>query len=268
MMEYGSWSTWTDADKLTRSEMDEVLKDYLGLSLDQMSGYGLYRMNYVEETDAYYHFHGDTNRMGDPVMDWGWKQGDFVTLFYEGVASGEGSWFQGEFKVVLEQTPGDWRFRSNEYCRIDGSTVTYIAEPDTFTGDWEPAPVTVYELETDKTLSASDPDAALANVRERYGDSAEEAISVCWTDGSDVPLYIFIMGLTYAGDTEAYFVGGDGSVAKLPIPADIEPGSVYYETEPLLMTLYYGREEGETYTSWTYTMLIPTGELFESVSSW
>ena len=34
------------------------------------------------------------------------------------------------------------------------------------------------------------------------------------------------------------------------------------------MTLYYGREDEETYTSWTYTLLVPTGELFESVSVW
>ena len=54
-------------------------------------------------------------------------------------------------------------------------------------------------------------------------------------------------------------------MALLPIPADIEPGTVYYETDTLLMTLYYGREEGDSYTSWVYTLLVPTGELFELV---
>ena len=98
----------------------------------------------------------------------------------------------------------------------------------------------------------------------------EEVLSVCWPQDpeAEVPSYIFIMGLTYAGDTEAYFIGADGTVALLPIPADIAPGSVYYETDPLLMTFYYGREEGEAYTGWTYTLLIPTGELFETVSKW
>jgi hypothetical protein len=269
MLEYGSWSTWTDADKLSREEMDEILKDYLGLGLDEMSGYGLYRMNYVAETDAYYHFHGDTNRMGDPVMDWGWKQGDFVTLFYEGAASGESSWFQGEFRVVLEQTPGDWRFRSNEYCDVTGDTVTYVADPDTFVGDWEPAPVTMTMLEADEALSAADFDTAVANVRARFADGVEEAYSVCPAPGGgDAPYYAFLLGLTYAGDTEAYFVGGDGTAAKLPIPADIVPGEVYYETETLLMTLYYGKESGDSYTSWTYTLLIPTGEVFECVTVW
>ena len=97
----------------------------------------------------------------------------------------------------------------------------------------------------------------------------EEANSVCpSTDGGDTPYYMFLLGLTYAGDTEAWFIGGDGTAAKLPIPADVEPGGVYYESDSLLLVFSYGREEGETYTNWAYTLLIPTGELFESVSVW
>ena len=190
-------------------------------------------------------------------------------MFYQGAASGESSWFQGEFRVVLEQTPGDWRFRSNEYCDVKDGAVEYVADPDTFVGEWEHAPVNVTTLEADETLSAADFDAAAANVRARYADGAEEAFSVCPAPGGgDTPYYAFIMGLTYAGDTEAYFVGGDGTVAKLPIPADVAPDTVYYEVEQLLLTIYYGIEDEETYTSWTYTLLIPTGELFECATIW
>ena len=170
---------------------------------------------------------------------------------------------------MLEQTPGDWRFRSNEYCDVADGTVEYVADPDTYVNDREHAPVTVTTLEADEALSAADFDTAAANVRARFADGEEEANSVCpSTDGGDTPYYMFLLGLTYAGDTEAWFIGGDGTAAKLPIPADIEPGGVYYESDSLLLVYSYGREEGESYTNWAYTLLIPTGELFESVSVW
>ena len=50
-------------DRMDRAGMDKVLKQIFGLDLDRSSKRGLDRFHYSEETDAYYHCHGDTNAM-------------------------------------------------------------------------------------------------------------------------------------------------------------------------------------------------------------
>ncbi len=266
LMKYGYWIIWTDVDKLPAEILDEDLKIYLGLTLEEMSGVGLSRLDYVEETDCYYHFHGDTNRMADPVFDWGWRQGDFVSLFYPSYVPGENEWMEGEFRVVLEQTPGDWRFRSNEFCRVDGDEVTYVADP---VSDYvsHPLDVTVTTPEAVEGLSAGDMATALGAVQERFAEGGQEAYDTCYVSGE--PYYAFLMGLTAAGEREAYFIGADGTVLSLPVPAEIPPEQIFYSAEStLLLTLSYSRSGESGGQNWEYTLLVPTGELFMTTYTW
>ncbi len=48
-------------DRMARAEMDKVLKQIFGLGLEESSKRGLDRFGYLEESDCYYHCHGDTN---------------------------------------------------------------------------------------------------------------------------------------------------------------------------------------------------------------
>ena len=48
-------------DRLTRANMDAVLTQYFGLTLEQTSKNGLDSFQYLPETDCWYHCHGDTN---------------------------------------------------------------------------------------------------------------------------------------------------------------------------------------------------------------
>lgn len=48
-------------DRMARAEMDKVLKQIFGLGLEESSKRGLDGFGYLEETDCYYHCHGDTN---------------------------------------------------------------------------------------------------------------------------------------------------------------------------------------------------------------
>ena len=48
-------------DRMARAEMDKVLKQIFGLGLEDSSKRGLDGFGYLEETDCYYHCHGDTN---------------------------------------------------------------------------------------------------------------------------------------------------------------------------------------------------------------
>ena len=48
-------------DRMARAELDKVLKQIFGLGLEDSSKRGLDGFGYLEESDCYYHCHGDTN---------------------------------------------------------------------------------------------------------------------------------------------------------------------------------------------------------------
>lgn len=56
-------------DRLPPAEMDKVLQQYFGLSLEQSSKRGLKAFQYAAENDCYYHCHGDTNQQLHKVVD-------------------------------------------------------------------------------------------------------------------------------------------------------------------------------------------------------
>ena len=119
---YGGEDPMVDLVKCPASEMDAVLRKYLGLTLDETDQWGLDRFTYLEEYDAYYAFHGDTNYPGEVTFISGkWKDGK-VLLYYEGsgfpgLSSGNGEMnmvSSGPACVTLEpQRDGGYRFLSN-----------------------------------------------------------------------------------------------------------------------------------------------------------
>lgn len=119
---YGGEDPMVDLVKCPASEMDAVLRKYLGLTLDETDQWGLDRFTYLEEYDAYYAFHGDTNYPGEVTFISGkWKDGK-VLLYYEGsgfpgLSSGNGETSMVSFGpvcVTLEpQKDGGYRFLSN-----------------------------------------------------------------------------------------------------------------------------------------------------------
>ncbi|WP_300689064.1 M56 family metallopeptidase [uncultured Oscillibacter sp.] len=120
--DYGGEDPMVDLVKCPASEMDAVLRKYLGLTLDETDQWGLDRFTYLEEYDAYYGFHGDTNYPGEVTFISGkWKDGK-VLLYYEGsgfpgLSSGNGEMnmvSSGPACVTLEpQKDGGYRFLSN-----------------------------------------------------------------------------------------------------------------------------------------------------------
>ncbi len=138
---YGGEDPMVDLVKCPASEMDAVLQKYLGLALDETDQWGLDRFTYLEEYDAYYDFHGDTNYPGEVTFISGkWKDGK-VFLYYEGsgfpgLSSGNGEMnmvSSGPACVTLEpQRDGGCRFLSN-WVRNDDPPVIPTAYPA-----WEP----------------------------------------------------------------------------------------------------------------------------------
>ncbi len=265
LMEYGTWNSYVDVLKLSSEEIDEALTDYVGLTLAETSKVGLYMLSYVPETDCYYLFRGDTNRMADPVFLYGWKAGDQAALFYEGFAYGSGRDLSGVFRVVLEETPEGWRFRSNEMCETGGRWVNYVAEPDDWFPEQEPVPVELSLPEPDEALSAGDMASAKENVRALLAEERRFDAAVDYSFGIDS--YDCLWGKE-GESTAVFFVGADGTVLRLPIREDVEPDSVWVDMSSLLLQYTWSRSEETGGFSVNSTFLIPTGELFVSENHW
>ena len=106
-------------------------------------------------------------------------------------------------------------------------------------------------------------------VRGRYRNREEYALSFGYTGGSPEPFYGFIIGACEDGSTEAYFLGGDGTVVPLPVPSHIPPDEVFYDANSTLLCQFScGEETGDGYRGRSWTFLVPTGELFWRDYSW
>ena len=137
-------------DKLPVSAMNEVLLKNTGLSLDQTRRYGLPNFTYLEQYDAYYHTHGDTNYFAGVVIAAGEREGDTIRLYYSGGLSASG-WSC----VTLEaQADGSYWFVSNQPAEKPAIATVYpkgdpeLVIPLTDLEPYEPQAVTV-ERHTD-----------------------------------------------------------------------------------------------------------------------
>lgn len=109
---YNGWDTEPDCacTKISRSNMDEVLGKYMELTLSDTEKVGLEDFTYLEEYDAYYYYHGDTNYRANITFSGGEGEGDIIRLFYDDVFFGD-----GEKVLTLREKDGSYIFVSNEY---------------------------------------------------------------------------------------------------------------------------------------------------------
>lgn len=111
--------------KLTSDGMDTVLTAYIGLEFEQTNKVGVNGYTYLEEYDAYYWEHGDSNYPGRLFFPYGTRDGDTVRLYQN--SNFTPSWYC----VTLEEQPdGSYWFRSNLACgRPAIATILPAAEP-------------------------------------------------------------------------------------------------------------------------------------------
>lgn len=100
------------AYKLTAREIDDILTQYTGLTLDTANRESL-TYTYDETTDAYYWMHGDTNYPGELEFLYGTREGDTVKLYHNSGFAG-GGWY-----CVTLEAQGDegYHFLSNVECQ-------------------------------------------------------------------------------------------------------------------------------------------------------
>ena len=95
---------------VTTQEMDQVLQEHLGLTLEETNKVGLDTLTYLPQRDLYFHFHGDTNYGHMVHFTAGDQLGDTVRLYYQdtfGLLSG------ASCVLTLQKTGDSYRFLSN-----------------------------------------------------------------------------------------------------------------------------------------------------------
>ena len=110
---YNNWDMEPDCAcmKISRSNMESVLGKYMGLTLADTDEIGLENFTYLEEYDAYYYYHGDTNYRMEIIFSGGERDGDIVRLFYDDVFFSDGKKI-----LTLQEKDGSYLFVSNVYC--------------------------------------------------------------------------------------------------------------------------------------------------------
>lgn len=112
--------------KITTGEMDQILTEYMGLTLEETNKTSL-RFDYDAASDAYYHMHGDTNYRSYVFFPVGTRDGKEVKLYYQDDFMGEG-W---KCLTLQDQGGGNYHFVSNLPCRKPTIATTYPNEtPD------------------------------------------------------------------------------------------------------------------------------------------
>lgn len=71
-----------DTDKLPVADIDTVLLENTGLTLDKTGKIGMEHFQYLPEYETYYHTHGDTNYFHSVRITAGERQGDTIRLYY------------------------------------------------------------------------------------------------------------------------------------------------------------------------------------------
>ena len=125
---YDGYDPEVDLIKITAEQADHVLMRWVDLPLAETDALNMGSFAYLANYDAYYHFHGDTNALGDVCFYAGERSGDTVTLYYQpeqcGVhlADTAGSNEEVWAKVTVEpQKDGGFHILSNQLChRPDG----------------------------------------------------------------------------------------------------------------------------------------------------
>ena len=120
---YDGYDPEVDLIKITAEQADHVLMRWVDLPLAETDALNMGSFAYLANYDAYYHFHGDTNALGDVCFYAGERSGDTVTLYYQpeqcGVylmdtaGSGEEVWAK---VTVAPQSGGGFKLRSNQLC--------------------------------------------------------------------------------------------------------------------------------------------------------
>ena len=94
--------------KISRVNIEAILSQYMGLTLDDTDKVRLDEMTYLEDYDAYYIHHGDTNYRRSIAFSHGEREGDIIRLFYDD------TYIYGKRVLALRESGDSYFFVSNQ----------------------------------------------------------------------------------------------------------------------------------------------------------
>ena len=196
LAEEGNWATDGELicplEKNSRANMDAVLTQYAGLTVEETNQVGLEGFSYREEYDAWYHAHGDTNYYPQVDITAGRRQGDLIHLYYrETFRPDRGDW---GCVTLRDLGDGNYWFASNQPSEKPAIPTVYPAEGLELTMPL--AEAEVWPLEA-------------AEIVRHSGDCAEELRGWRVNDRS-VSLYLSTDGNLYAALMAAQSPAGSG----------------------------------------------------------
>ena len=196
LAEEGNWATDGELicplEKNSRANMDAVLTQYAGLTVEETNQVGLEGFSYREEYDAWYHAHGDTNYYPQVDITAGRRQGDLIHLYYrETFRPDRGDW---GCVTLRDLGDGNYWFVSNQISEKPAIPTVYPAEGLELTMPL--AEAEVWPLEA-------------AEIVRHSGDCAEELSGWLVNDRS-VSLYLSTDGNLYAALMAAQSPAGSG----------------------------------------------------------
>lgn len=165
--------------KLGVHEIDSILSQHTGLTLEKTNKVGLDGFNRVAGSDAYYMLHGDTNYRGNLFITSGTKEGSTVKLYYGGYY-GDNDWY---CVALEEQSGGGYWFVSNQACgRPAVQTALPDKEPDAVIplDGLEPYPARAVTLEP----HIGDFDDTYENRLENWDVEGHSVVVYCAVDGN------------------------------------------------------------------------------------
>lgn len=128
LAEEGNWATDGELicplEKNSRANMDAVLTQYAGLTVEETNQVGLEGFSYREEYDAWYHAHGDTNYYPQVDITAGRRQGDLIHLYYKN-PPGDSRW---GCVTLRDLGDGNYWFVSNQPSEKPAIPTVYPAE--------------------------------------------------------------------------------------------------------------------------------------------
>lgn len=96
-------------EKISRANMEEILREHMNITLADSNELGLENFVYLSQYDAYYFFHGDTNYRENINFSSGERKGEVIQLFYDDEFFGD-----GQKVLTLQEENGEYLFVANE----------------------------------------------------------------------------------------------------------------------------------------------------------
>lgn len=115
-----------DLSKSSAAGIDELLTEYMGLTLAETNRVNLDALHYVASYDAYYLFHGDTNSPGSTQFTAGRRVGGLIHLYYDAAERYlNGEFAEGWACLTLRETE-DGRYRIVSHRLHDAPVVPTV----------------------------------------------------------------------------------------------------------------------------------------------